>query len=492
MYQAKFPAELFDSAGNEAPAFGRPPEAQPPDCVSYNASIWMDHQLLKAYGYENTPVQQCNETGYPGSNPGNLTQTTQADYFARMALDSLAWGMPKIRLGLISDVGDSYQESNWGKTGFCHAWPALNIRPAFVSMATLTLVLDGATFEKDVSLGSPTLYALQFKRPDGKYVTALWTIHGKRPVTLTFDQPAPATLMDDQANETALEAKTEQTVTLSAAPCYLVTQWPIEKASGGTPHYTASPEGKTTALSKLNNLSDWTVETGHDKELEYYNFMCPRTKGDFQFKATDGFEGRKDVIAVTPRSIKEGKATMPMYAVLKHKGGGIPMPGQPTEIGLWVNGNSGWGRLIFEFKDASGQRWISLGAQQTGRPSPWLEDWMSKDMMADLASIGTNGWNTDDAWGLRRINFDGWRYVGFPLPGQYPNENYSWPANSQWKWDKDGIVHYPLTFTRLVVELPQKTLHMKTFAPAPRATIYLSDLMAVEGQTPGVKKTVEP
>ena len=48
-----------------------------------------------------------------------------------------------------------------------------------------------------------------------------------------------------------------------------------------------------------------------------------------------------------------------MYAALAHKKG-IPVPGTPTEVGAWVNGNAGWGRLIFELTDASGQRWTAL------------------------------------------------------------------------------------------------------------------------------------
>ena len=36
---------------------------------------------------------------------------------------------------------------------------------------------------------------------------------------------------------------------------------------------------------------------------------------------------------------------------------------------------------------------------------------------------------------------------------------------------------YPLTFKKLIVELPEKALHLTTFAPVPRAEIYVKDLM---------------
>jgi len=81
---------------------------------------------------------------------------------------------------------------------------------------------------------------------------------------------------------------------------------------------------------------------------------------------------------------------------------------------------------------------------------------------------------------LSRINFDGWRYLGFPLPGQYPGEGYHWPANSQWFSDGDGIVHYPLLLEKLIVEIPEKTLHLNRYAAVARPEIYLRNLVSVE------------
>jgi len=41
---------------------------------------------------------------------------------------------------------------------------------------------------------------------------------------------------------------------------------------------------------------------------------------------------------------------------------------------------------------------------------------------------------------------------------------HSRQANSQWRWDKDGVVHYPLNYRKLIVELPAKDLDVQTFA----------------------------
>ena len=257
---------------------------------------------------------------------------------------------------------------------------------------------------------------------------------------------------------------------------------------GGVVHEFARPAGATgpvAAISPLASLGDWSVENRRSPELEYYDFMTPRRKGNFAFEAVAGFEGRAGVLRVTPKPIAGGKDTMSMYAVLAHRSG-IPLPGTPSEVGLWVNGNSGWGRVIFELVDASGQRWISIGAQAKEDPAAILPKWI----LDQFPSPGVSDWNTDDPWGVSRINLDGWRYVAFPLPGNYPGEGYAWPGKSNWRWNKDGKVHYPLTLKKLVVELNEKVLHVKTFAPVARQEICLDDLLVAEGDTVKVKQSV--
>jgi hypothetical protein len=477
MYQAKFPPELFDSGGNEAGCFGRPPEAQPPDCVAYNASIWMDRRMLDTYGYRDKPVSLCLETCYPATSPGNVPMRDQADYLVRHALHALAWEMKQIKLGQICDMGNGYYFSNWGAIGFVNSKPELNVKPSFVALATLTRVLDGAKFVRVVPMGSPALYGLEFTRPDGTQAHAFWTLRGKRPVRLLTDKPGPWTLINDQGIETPILAGNGVVeIELSSSLVYLVGAGRVEGVGPRSPVYAEKPAGKATVLSPLADLADWTIEANRDPELEYYDFMCPRRKGDFTFTPITSFEGKDKVLKVTPFPVRHGKDTMPMYAVLAHKTG-IPVPDKPTEIGVWVNGNGGWGRLMFELTDASGQRWISIGAEQQGIPRKWIEDMVPADMLAKWPKPAINDWNTGDVFGTSRINFDGWRWLAFPLPGNYPGEKHPWPANSQWRWDKDGVVHYPLTFRRLIIEMPEKVLHVNTFAAPPRLEIYLKELI---------------
>ena len=70
-------------------------------------------------------------------------------------MHSLAWGVPAFRPGIIMDVGGNYRWSHWGASGFCHMYPEMNVKPAFVAFATMSLVLDGAKFVRRRAVGQP-------------------------------------------------------------------------------------------------------------------------------------------------------------------------------------------------------------------------------------------------------------------------------------------------------------------------------------------------
>ncbi len=475
LYRHKFPAELFDSAGNEPGSYARPPETQPPDPVAVNASLWMDRQMLDYYGYKDKPVRMCYEVGYPGDNPGNLTSETQAKYFVRHVLHAMAWEQPLIHIGGLTDTGNSYYFSNWGSAAFVRAYPENNIKPAYVALSNMTLALDGAVFKR-VWKTPDSLYAIEFSRPDGQNVLALWTLRGKRPVTIQTSATSPSatgwTLMDDQG----IQTPNVKTVITSDSPVFLIGPGEVTAVTPGTPVYTDGPGANPSIIAPLANMNGWSVVKERSPELEAYNPMTPRKKGNFSFTGVEDFEGRQGAIRVAAGAPGEGPDTLPAYGELQHADG-IPVPGQPKSIGVWVNGNSGWGRVIFELTDASGQRWTSIGSSASGEINPWMLDWMPKEMVAEKSLTKAADWNTDDSKGNSRINFDGWRYVSFGLPGQYPGQDKQrLPDNSYWKSDKDGIVHYPLTLRKIIVELPEKVLHVKSWEPPARPDIYLKDV----------------
>lgn len=50
-------------------------------------------------------------------------------------------------------------------------------------------------------------------------------------------------------------------------------------------------------------------------------------------------------------------------------------------------------------------------------------------------------------------------------------------------------MHYPLTLQKLIVEMPEQVLKVRTWAPPLRPEIYLSDLSVSEGDVLKAKRT---
>ncbi|MBT5605621.1 MAG: hypothetical protein HN742_35635, partial [Lentisphaerae bacterium] len=423
--------DLLKIAGNECGSFMRPPETQPTDFVANNAGLWMFRRILDHYGYTDTKVWQCYEITYPNTNPGNLTYETQAAYYVRHIMHSLAWRVPKITVGAVTDMGNSYYHSNWGGSGFCFAYPDVSPKRSYVAYAVLTQVLDGARFQRVIPQESPVVYGLEFRASRRRWVTCLWTLRGTRRIQAE-SSVREGTLTGMYGRETAVAFRRGKAdIEISTAPVYLQTTRQVKRLVPGQATYAPPPAGETFTISELGRAADWTMESGPDTELDVYNFATPRRKGDFELLEVSALEGREQALRVRPRAPAPGPEFLQMYTALKLNEP-VEIPGKPTELGLWVHGNGGWGRIIFELEDASGQRWISIGAEMGGKPNPWMADWMPKEEFEKLERAGKAGisdWNSNDAWGRSFINHEGWRYVRFPLPGRYGanNDGYHWP-----------------------------------------------------------------
>jgi len=138
------------------------------------------------------------------------------------------------------------------------------------------------------------------------------------------------------------------------------------------------------------------------------------------------------------------------YVVLEATGNATA-PGEPTAVGLWVRGNSCWGRVFWEFEDAAGERFYSIGASE-------------------------GGWSVGDWECNTFINFDGWNYLSVELPFRYASGFYGPPRRNWLCTGGDGVVDYPIRFTRLVVEMRDRVLHLIEPIPVPDPTIRLRDL----------------
>jgi hypothetical protein len=353
----------------------------------------------------------------------------------------------------------------------------------------MTQALDGARFRRALATGTTTVYALEFKHRRRGYVTCLWTTRGSREVTVDVGGRS-ARLVSHLGRESAVALRRGVgVVPIATAPVFLHTSRPIDTLVPAAPVYAELPaDTRSVQVSSFDALTDWREETERSGELENYNFMGPRRKGNFSYRSVPELAGRSGVVGVLPQPA-EGPEFLRMYSVLKLKKP-VPVPDKPTEIGIWVHGNGGWGRVVFELTDAAGQRWISLGAEMGGEPNRWMADWMPPEEFEKLKGQGKAGlsdWNSNDAWGRSYINHEGWRYVRFPLPGQFGanSDRYHWPASSQWRYSGDGKVTYPLTVAGLAVTVPEKVLYLDRYEAVPEQEIFLDDLQVTYGPVPG-------
>ena len=138
------------------------------------------------------------------------------------------------------------------------------------------------------------------------------------------------------------------------------------------------------------------------------------------------------------------------YVALRLKGP-VPIPGRPHTVGVWVKGDSSWGRVNWEVEDARGERWRS-----------------SKD------SDGGD-WGNQSA-----LDFDGWRIVTFPLTRESPMQHVEPGAGlGQRQGDSGGKLDYPLKFTDLYIETHRQSLNLTKMVPV-KGLIRLQDLSVVE------------
>ena len=454
----KFPSDLFDSLGHEACALMRMPERQP-ELAAVQEAYWFK-RALEEYGYKQ-PLTGCAEGRYHSTNPGNHTEQAQADLYVRDMLHDLAYGFSRICPATLDDVGNGYYWANWGASGLVTRAPDVHPKLSYVAYAVAAHVLSDADFVRAVPTGSHSAYCLEFDRRRGDKVLACWTIRGARPMTLRVRPerklglvPKGMSLTDQQGNSTGLR-RTAGSITFQVSPSPVFIEG-VKACKGvelGTPTHSALPKAKLVPIHELDSLKGWRSATEPRSDLDNDNFDMPRQKGVFEVAAVEDSE-RGTCLQFSLTRLADRPPWVPAYEVLSLNEP-ILVTGKPTAIGLYVRGNSGWGRVNLELRDAKGERWLSVGMP--------------------------NAWNANDEQSVSYIVHDGWRWMEIPLPGHYPG-GFHWPRYANWRHDDgDGIVDYPLSLTAIIVEQRQKIVYVTEMVDASAEPVRLSDLTAVYG-----------
>ena len=451
----KFPSELFDSLGHEACALMRMPERQP-ELAALQEAYWFK-RALEEYGYKQ-PLTGCAEGLYHATSPGNHSEQAQADLYVRDMLHDVAYGFSRICPACMDDVGNGYYYSNWGASGLVTRAPDVHPKRSYVAYAVAAHLLSDADFVRAVPVGSHSAYCLEFDRRRGDKLFACWTLRGVRSMTLRGKFAGAfkkrVSLTEQQGNVSEL-ARTKGAVTfdVSPSPVFIEGIKSCREVVLGPPVYAELPNVKRTPVSALDSLEGWRLIAEPNPDLDDANFDMARQKGEFDVSSVAGPGGGRCLQFTFKRPTRR-PPWVPSYQELALEKP-IEIPGQPTALGLYVRGNSGWGRVNLELRDAKGERWLS-----TGMP---------------------NAWNANDEQSVSYIIHDGWRWMEIPLPGHYAG-GFHWPRFANWRHDDgDAIVDYPLSLTGLSVEQRGKIVYVTEMVEASRAPVCLSNLMAVYG-----------
>jgi len=450
-FRNKYPKEYIDYLGIEAGGQSFMPEK----LTEFGTQAgWVIRETGRKMGYD-LPVTASYEWLYRSEHV--LGPKRLAEWYVRDALIANAYRFPHISMALLYDAGNNYYNSGWGIAGLCRRYPLLYPKPAYVAYATLTRVLDGAEMIRRVPTGSLTAYALEFKRGQERLYT-LWTPRGECANVLRFAGETTVTVEDIYGRSRQLFTKNREISLISGTSVqYVVSAVSLESLTSGARSFPDDrPPVGAFVVDGMVSLTNWQLQDKPDNRLQITEStnLPLRTVGKYTLKeATDLEKGKCLELELIP----EGKPAdvISEYTVLKLKEP-VAIKGRPATLGVWVRGNSGWGRIMWEFEDAEGESWLSSGR---------------------------SGWGCDilDWPGDISVNFDGWCFLRFPISEESPAKIIGGGGlSAQWVAVKGAgkgnrKVDYPIRITGLAVEMTQNALDLSEMAPV-KPVIRLKDL----------------
>lgn len=456
------PKDLVDGYGMDAPMFELFPESS--NATGSLNQLWMLRQEAKRLGWPALPIHWCEGPFFP-TNPGALTEREQMDYQVRYLLLGMGYGVDDFQAGIVPhDAGNYYGAEHYG-AGLFHRVPLECPKPAVAAVATMTSMLCGADPVGGVDTGSLTTYCMAFQRAkDGAKIHAIWRAVGTSTLQVKV-RGTEATLTDAMGNATKVPVKNGMiAVPISPTPVWVTGIEKIEGFTLGAPQYDSAPAKITRPLASMS-AATWSYDGAEDKAYAYNHFSVRRIP-DPELKAEfgQGEEGHADAVGITLPVEKGDRPLATRYGALKPKKP-IAIPGKASALGLWVKGNSSWGRVIYQLRDAKGELWTATGTK--------------------------DDWNCDDTHAWSSVNFEGWRYLRFPLPGTAPWDN-SRELETTWWGSRggDGIVDLPLSVEKIVLEARNEVPVLGAMTTVPERSYKLSQLVAEydaeESATPAV------
>jgi hypothetical protein len=448
--KAGMPKNLVDLFGMDAPMFELLPELS--NVTGSINQLWELRQEAVKLGWARLPIGWCEGPFFP-TNPGALTEDTQMDYQIRYWLHGLAYGIEQFQAGVVPhDAGNYYGAEHYG-AGIFHRRPLENPKPAAAAVATATAMLCGADVVGPVDTGCLTTYCLAFKRPkEETRIFALWRVNGTVEANLKVRGAKPV-VTDAMGNSAECPVRDDTIqVTLSSTPVWLTGVEQIDKFTFDPPRYSEAPARITVDLADMTS-ERWVFSNAEDKAYAQNHFAIrripdPILRADFMPPE----DGHPDAVAITLPVEPPDRPLATRYGTLKLKKP-VTIPGKASALGIWIKGNSSWGRVIYQLRDAKGEIWTSVGTK--------------------------DDWNCDDTHAWSYVSFEGWRYVRFPLPSNRP---YDGSRDLEMTWwgshGGDGFVDLPLTLEKMIVEARNEVPYLGMMKKVPVRSYRLAGLVA--------------
>lgn len=481
LLKSGFPRKLFDYIGVDDPVFARTPEMPIRD-VTFNR-LWLLRQAMEEYGYDDVPVIHV-ESYFPSGNPLSLGWRRQADHYIRLSLLARSI-IPETKFsGVLSlqDCASYWGSQHYGEVGMISRQPEANPKPAFVAYATMTRLLDPGEYQGWLETGSHSDYCLHFTSNE-KHVYPMWTLRGRRAASLRLPEEAAVAMVDESGNTFELDVENGWiAVSLTPTVLWVVSDMPVDKVvlsetdhsfvredpplmahgfADGDNVARYRPENKVApgeyALLLDSMERPWNYVSGPYPEYAenaWHDFLrAPRHDGPMRSEQvhSDRFDVPVWEIELQEPDIQ--RELTAWYGVFEPDEP-IEIPGRARALGVWADGRSNWGRIVYELEDAAGQIWRSIGMKDSH--------------------------NCDDVHTWSYFNFDGWRYIEFPLPSHLPYDNYREHDTTWWGTGRgDAVVELPLRLRRIIIEHRTHNVYVDAMVETPDRSVRLHRLKAV-------------
>ena len=432
--------QYYDAIGIESGMASKFPEVPH---VTGVQGLMVARECAEKYVGRPVPAAACYE--FVGQVDGWIGELKQAQWYMRDALICLANRSTLVPVGGLSDSNGSYFDSVWGKVGLLRRAPYLEPKPAYVAFAALTKALDGVTLVRQLDTGSTTVYALLFRRADGRYATAIWCAAGE--AEIAFDVPGGGEVMDMMGATRSLGifGLFGKKAACGESPAYVITDKPVrgvkiarrwfpkaEAFAAGAREYRWFDDASSVSNAPDRRADSRIIE----KTFRQLPFLVP--SDDFTVKAADDAEKGCCIEVELDMKRHDVNPWFTEYTTL-HLREPVVIEGPFERFGIWVKGNSNWGSVRFEIEDGNGVRFVGY-------------------LIHDVAWKGLE-WGSE-MW----VNFDGWNILSCVLERD--------KGNAPWEYGglapggrSDGHIHFPIKIRSITVDMNRRKLDLIDFKP---------------------------